>query len=225
MEFDITGLTELIEDNALIIGIATVVVIVLTVFLVLFLNRKKKALPQQQEDMTVQQPGPMFPMQAPPPPIPDSEATVLETPTYHQPLMPPDLGIQPQPQPDYRPGTVAIQTESRNGREDTGFRLTALSGPLKGRSFPIPAKGVVIGRDPSRCDIPFSPDTRGVSSTHCRVGTDHQGTAILIDLRSTYGTYLTDGRRLTPGLAVPIQNGQIFLLAGLDGPAFRLEMQ
>lgn len=245
MKIDIGNLTEVLKSKGVLIAIVGLAVIALAVLLVLLLNRRKKNASQTQPqaqfqpqfqplfpddgDLTVRQPAPPPVNQNPVPSAGYNEATILEGVPEQQPLMPPDLDIQPrpqpqpwpQPQPDYRQGTVALQREQPRN-EAPRCRLTAISGPLKGRSFPVPQSGATIGRSPS-CDISFPVDTRGVSGAHCRVSVDPQGRVLLTDTRSTYGTYLGDGRRLTPHQPIPMRNGQTFLLAGLDGPAFLLE--
>lgn len=246
MKIDIGNLAEPVKSRWVLIVIVILVAVAAVILLVLLLNRKKRnaaqAQPQFQPqfqprfspqlqddgDLTVRQPAPLPVNQSAVSPAGGNEATILEG-GADQPLMPPDLNTwpqpqpRPQPQPDYRQGTVALRREQPRN-EAPRCRLTALSGPLKGRSFPVPQSGVTVGRSPS-CDIPFPTDTRGVSGTHCRISVDPQGRVLLTDTRSTYGTYLGDGRRLTPHQPIPVRNGQTFLLAGLDGPAFLLEMQ
>lgn len=218
----------------LALNIAMRIVIVLIISAVAFVFRwlfGRKKTPPADDDTTVQQPSPI-PLNQDPPPVPGDESTLMEPPTGHRdwissvPDLPPQPQPQPQPQPngmpDYRHGTVALQRETWEIPEEPRCMIVALSGPLKGRVFPIPRNGLTVGRSGS-CDISFPPDTRGVSGNHCRLTLDPQGRVLLTDSRSTYGTYLGDGRRLPPYESIPLHNGQTFLLAGLDGPAFLLE--
>lgn len=230
MKIDIGNLGQLLKSRGMLIAMVVLAVIALVILLVLVLRRKRNTAQvqvpapvpprfqqqfQEDADMTVRQPLPPPVNQSISPPAGYNGATVLEG----APLMPPDLRTAPQSA--YRQGTVALQREQPRN-EAPCCRLTALSGPLKGRVFPVSRTGVTIGRSPS-CDIPFPTDTRGVSGAHCRISVDPQGRVLLTDTRSTYGTYLGDGRRLTPHQPIVMRNGQIFLLAGLDGPAFLLE--
>lgn len=85
--------------------------------------------------------------------------------------------------------------------QHNGMRVTA-----KGRQ-------VVIGRDPAACAIVFREGTPGVSGHHCSVTWDEStGEFILTDLKSTYGTYLLNGQRLTPGVGQRLRAGDSFYL-------------
>lgn len=109
------------------------------------------------------------------------------------------------------------------------YRLRALSGEHRGKTFPLyEMEEFTIGRNP-QCVIRFRPDTQGVSGLHCKVemecysgiGTSHTEVR-LTDLNSTYGTYLGNGTRLTPNREYQLRVGDTFLLAN-GGPAFLLE--
>lgn len=109
------------------------------------------------------------------------------------------------------------------------YRLRALSGEHKGKTFPLyDMREFTIGRNP-QCAIRFRPDTQGVSGLHCKVEVEcysgigtSQIEVRLTDLNSTYGTYLGNGTRLTPNKAYQLRAGDTFLLAN-GGPAFLLE--
>jgi len=91
-------------------------------------------------------------------------------------------------------------------RKEPGFTLV---GP-GGQSTPIPASGLVIGRDPSQCTLCLPGETKGVSRRHCQV-TIADGALLLTDLGSSYGTF-TAGQRLEPNRPVPLSPGGSFYL-------------
>ena len=68
---------------------------------------------------------------------------------------------------------------------------------------------VTVGRDNTVCKIVYSPDTTGVSGRHCTIAyDDNSGDFIVTDLKSTYGTYLSNGNRLQPGIPVRVKSGE-----------------
>lgn len=94
--------------------------------------------------------------------------------------------------PDYRP------------------RLQCLAGAFAGKRFSL-ENSVRIGRDPSKNDLVFPQNTQGVSGVHCVLMVDNN-TVWLKDLGSTYGTYISGGRRLAANEAVQLQVGDKFWL-------------
>lgn len=113
----------------------------------------------------------------------------------------------------------------KNPPRYSSYQLRALSGEHKGKTFPLyEMTSCTIGRNP-QCQIRFRPDTPGVSGLHCQVQAfEHTGTygVELTDLGSTYGTYLSNGTRLTPNQTYFLQEGDTFLLTE-GGPAFLIE--
>lgn len=91
---------------------------------------------------------------------------------------------------------------------DSGFTLL---GP-GGLSRPVPASGLVIGRDPAQCTLCLPAETKGVSRRHCQV-TVAGGALLLADLGSSYGTFAA-GQRLEPNRPVPLPRGGSFCLGG-----------
>lgn len=157
------------------------------------------------------------------------EPTAVENTPPYQPQP-----MYPEPQPEYGKGTVPLIPNAEGQAEPLfapssqwdirNYTLTAISGSLKGRSYSLRDCDCLIGRDPA-CQIRFSPDTAGVSGKHCLVCINAAGSVALGDVGSTYGTFLSTGRRLVPHEYVRLLPGDTFLLAGLDGPAFLLEQQ
>ena len=70
---------------------------------------------------------------------------------------------------------------------------------------------IVIGRNPQNCQIVFSPSAKGVSGVHCKVHVSN-GNIFVTDMNSTNGTFLEDGTRLSPGVAVQLRSEQKFYL-------------
>ena len=92
--------------------------------------------------------------------------------------------------------------------------IRGVSGFFTGCGFWVPAQGLRIGRGATN-DIAF-PDqyAEGISRNHCTIYYDPQScTFVLTDQNSSYGTYLENGMRLTPGLPVILYPGQAFYLA------------
>jgi len=92
----------------------------------------------------------------------------------------------------------------------------ALLGP-GGQNTPVPASGLIIGRDPAQCTLCLPGDARGVSRRHCQV-TVAGASLLLTDLGSSQGTYF-NGQRLTPNQPVPLARGGSFSLGGPAGTA------
>lgn len=115
----------------------------------------------------------------------------------------------PAPYPNPGPYPNPNPTLPINGA-DTRPRLQCLSGAFAGKRFSLD-NSVRIGRDPSRNDLVFPQGTQGVSSIHCVLMVD-RNTVWLKDLGSTYGTYVSGGRRLAANESVQLRIGDKFWL-------------
>lgn len=105
-----------------------------------------------------------------------------------------------------------------------GAYLRSLSPQHGGMQVPVGSQPVLIGRDIGSCALVFQNGTPGVSSHHCSVAWDAaSGQFLLTDMRSTYGTFLSNGQKVTPGVAVPLQPGSTFYL-GERANAIRVEL-
>ena len=83
---------------------------------------------------------------------------------------------------------------------------------------------LTIGRS-SSCAIVFAKDTPGVSGVHCSVSFEPStGDFILTDLKSTYGTYLINGHKLTPNSGYRLRSGDSFYV-GDPGNVLRVELE
>ena len=88
--------------------------------------------------------------------------------------------------------------------------VTCERGPLKGQSVSS-YSSIRVGRNPSACQLAFPDTTPGVSKMHCELSLTPGG-AIVSDLGSTYGTYLSDGKKLMPGEKRNVGNDGIVLV-------------
>lgn len=114
---------------------------------------------------------------------------------------------------DYYPAAPVSRPAARGAEPASSGSLgvTCLSGPLKGRTYAIGANGLLIGRDQS-CAICFGSEVPGISRQHCSLRWQ-EGALMLTDLGSTYGTYLSDGRKLPPQYPTQVFAGSRFYLA------------
>jgi len=104
----------------------------------------------------------------------------------------PQKAAQPGPQPvrQPRPGEVAPEGETRVEGRALGT-LTLSTGGQLGKSYPIGEKGLVIGREPSQCDIVIS--DANVSRVHTWV-TVEKNEVVVIDRGSTNGTFVNNNK-------------------------------
>lgn len=132
-------------------------------------------------------------------------------------LMKDDISIRKKRAP-VQPDVAFAAPAGRSG----SMTLNCLSGPLKGQRYAIGAGGLMFGRD-NDCHVRFPPETPGISRHHCCIRWQN-GVPVLIDLNSTYGTFLADGRQLMPNNPVRLMSGSRFLL-GSGGCQFQVIMQ
>lgn len=112
-----------------------------------------------------------------------------------------------KPVPEPKPYVVSLSPQHK------GDRIT-----MRGR--------ILIGRE-GDCKVQFANGTPGVSAHHCSLEYDKdRGCFILIDLKSTYGTFLSNGQRLTPGVEYRLQPGDTFYLGeGQRDNMLRVELR
>src|SRR5690242_9566414 len=72
------------------------------------------------------------------------------------------------------------------------YRFVATAGLLSGRTFTIDEKGLIIGRDPSTCQVVIADDE--ISRLHAWVGFSDQGEVVVRDRNSANGTYVNGVR-------------------------------
>ena len=104
----------------------------------------------------------------------------------------PQKAAQPEPQPvrQPRPSAIASEGETRVEGRTLGT-LTLSAGGQLGKSYPIGDKGLVIGREPSQCDIVISDGN--VSRVHTWV-TVEKNEVVVIDRGSTNGTFVNNNK-------------------------------
>ncbi|MGA2983778.1 MAG: FHA domain-containing protein [Terriglobia bacterium] len=85
--------------------------------------------------------------------------------------------------------TVKAATISPTSR---AFRLVATSGLLSGRTFSITSKGLMVGRDQTKCQIVLADDQ--ISRQHAWVGLNETGQVVLRDRESSNGSYVNQVR-------------------------------
>lgn len=102
------------------------------------------------------------------------------------------------------PGCLAVKCEA---------------GPLQGQVYPIRGNEILFGRE-SACAVRMPDKTPGISRRHACIRWQ-QGRPVLIDLGSSYGTYLADGKQLPPNYPEPVAAGTRFYL-GNRGNLFQI---
>ncbi len=85
-------------------------------------------------------------------------------------------------------------------------QVRSMSVQHHGAAYPVSPNGILIGRDPSVCQVVYQEGTAGVSGRHCSVSFNG-GVFQVTDLGSTYGTYLLNGTRLQPNVPVSLKSG------------------
>ncbi len=111
--------------------------------------------------------------------------------------------------------SMVFAPEGRSEGEDGApvqAELYAVSGLYAGQSIPLMKGKIVLGRDPSSCNLIFPSDQEGISRTHCTVTYDGK-TVWICDNGSSNGTFLSNGERLQAGRMIRILPGQRFYLA------------
>lgn len=97
--------------------------------------------------------------------------------------------------------------------------VQCVAGALQGQTYPIRGGEIVFGRDPV-CMVRMPEGTPGVSRRHASIRWQ-QGIPVLVDLGSSYGTYLADGKQLPPNYPEPVAAGTRFYL-GNRGNLFQV---
>ncbi|MCM1104971.1 MAG: trypsin-like peptidase domain-containing protein [Clostridium sp.] len=89
--------------------------------------------------------------------------------------------------------------------------IRSLSAQHNGMSYPVDTAPILIGRDAANCRIAYREGTPGVSGRHCSVSWKPDTEEFLItDLRSTYGTFLSNGQKLEPNVPYRCRAGESF---------------
>lgn len=99
------------------------------------------------------------------------------------------------------------------------WQVRAMGGQMDGKVYML-STALRFGRS-SRCDVAFPQNTPGISGEHCELVVEN-GSVLLRDLGSSYGTYLNTNTKLEPRITYSLKIGDIFALAD-GGQSFRLE--
>lgn len=91
----------------------------------------------------------------------------------------------------------------------TPVYVTCIKGSIAGMR--VSGINIYIGSDAGRCQLIFPEEEPYVSRCHCVVCSKNSGIE-LIDLDSRYGTFLSDGTRLTPNVPVILRSGESFFV-------------
>lgn len=95
---------------------------------------------------------------------------------------------------------------------ESGHAVIGIRGEVAGTSFPIKGNGLLMGYDPTVCQIVLK-RSKGVSRMHCFVSYNPaSGMFILSDRGSSYGTFTQSGLRVTPERNVALKSGERFYL-------------
>ena len=91
--------------------------------------------------------------------------------------------------------------------------LVGFVGTYAGRTFPISC-GLMLGTDPTVCQVVLPAGGSGVSRNHCKITFDSSSHMFIIhDLGSTNGTFLENGQRVPQGVPYAIHPGTKIFLA------------
>jgi S1-C subfamily serine protease len=97
------------------------------------------------------------------------------------------------------------------------LQIFGVAGIYAGKKIDITGT-VIFGRG-NNCNITFPPETQGVSAIHCELSVI-DGSAVIIDKKSTYGTYI-NGKKIAPGTVNILRHGDKFEI-GSNQNAFQL---
>ncbi|MBR6328786.1 MAG: trypsin-like peptidase domain-containing protein [Lachnospiraceae bacterium] len=131
----------------------------------------------------------------------------------------------PAPAPAYQPTVAAPNPQVQAQSVKKNALLRSMSNQHNGMTVAVHSGSIVmIGRDPANCKVVFREGTEGVSGRHCQVTFDEAaGEFVLTDLKSTYGTFLMNGQKLTPNVPYRLKAGDGFYV-GTQANSFRVEL-
>lgn len=125
-------------------------------------------------------------------------------------------GINSAVIPSQNPGRVAGGVNVSSGR----LLVECVQGPIYGQR--VAGNSIKVGRSAADCNLAFPSDTHGVSRVHCELRAGPDG-ILVRDLGSSYGTMLSDKRRLPSGGSAVIRSGEMIYL-GSEKIAIRVTM-
>ncbi len=162
-------------------------------------------------------------------PLQEANPYLNQTPIQPASIQPNPIKTAPAPQPapmqnspgkveeigataPYVPPMPAVAAPETKGTAVQGkkCKLSAVGGYMDGRIYPMDAREVTIGRDAS-ASIRYPSDVKGVSRMHCKLywqGND----LMLVDLESSFGTYVEGKGKLSPHTPVVLKEGDRFCI-------------
>ena len=124
-----------------------------------------------------------------------------------------------------KPG-IASESAEQGGSGNEAVKKPAvrsLSEQHHGAVYSVKDR-ILIGRDHAACMVVFREGTPGVSGRHCSLSYHAAANDfVLTDLESTYGTFLSDGQRLSPNTPYYLKAGDSFYL-GEKANILRVEL-
>ena len=119
-------------------------------------------------------------------------------------------------------GTENSDISKTTPADCSSYRLQCISGAFAGQRFAV--NGTVrMGRDPSRSDLVFPADTKGISGAHCVVYVEG-GRLYVKDVGSTYGTVVMPDRKLQPNVPAALNVGDRICL-GSEHEMFQIAVK
>ncbi len=112
----------------------------------------------------------------------------------------------------YNGGTMPVNTPPQPRQQNSFLGVRCLAGPLQGQTYTVGTQGLSFGTDVSNM-VRLPAGTPGVSRVHCAIRWQ-QGVPVLVDLGSTYGTFMGDERRLPREYPERVAAGSRFYLGG-----------
>lgn len=121
-------------------------------------------------------------------------------------------------------GKDAEKTQTAQSQSQQRPYIRSMAAQHNGLSLVVGAAPILIGRDPATCKLVYLDGTVGVSGRHCSVSYDAEtGEFIVLDLRSTYGTFLLGGQKLDANVPYRLKPGEGFYV-GDRANAIRVEL-
>lgn len=162
--------------------------------------------------------GTRLPRPAPEPPayVPPQAATIAET-SVNSTVIEPPIFTETEAVPSQVEAVAVINPPAAGEPQAMDAKLVIERGQSPGAEFRISGTECVIGRwDADNGVFPdidldtFDPEAK-ISRRHARIR-NQNGEYVIEDLGSTNGTYVNRGRRLLPGMAQPINDGDEIII-------------
>lgn len=111
----------------------------------------------------------------------------------------------------YGPNPKGIGSFSNSKNSSVVLAVECINGPMQGQTYRV-GHGLTFGTDVQSA-VRFPIGTPGVSRNHCEIRWQN-GSPVLIDVGSTYGTYIAGVKKLPVQLPELISQGTCFCLGG-----------